>query len=355
MPPPHRPPPPPPPLSMPLPKRRRKQNIPDPPMREMRSRQTKSDAMQRGFGNPRGTSKSPHLLRQHAADNNVSKPVCAGDDDCKDFAGGMTDDVPMDDVVEAPTEDNNLSKPVCAGDDDCKDFTGGMTDDVPMDDGDLGYALEEGLTDDSGVNGDASSVGSSESGASSDDSSVEGGSLSVEIEELSTPAKTTDPPPSSSTSDSSYCIGGETINCQQFKTRKPQSFMLDLIVCVELSYFAHRHNVDGDGNCGYYSVMYALIRHFNRVCPEHPSLRGELSSVSFSKANWFRNIIHEYVSREFESLLDPSNPKFVDEFGERIMDFKIRKGLTEGHQRMTTHDGRSVSSFFLMLDNIFNK
>lgn len=52
----------------------------------------------------------------------------------------------------------------------------------------------------------------------------------------------------------------------------PDVYMLDLIVSIELSFFPHKHEVNGDGNCGYYSIMNILIRHFRAVSPDHPSL-----------------------------------------------------------------------------------
>ena len=140
----------------------------------------------------------------------------------------------------------------------------------------------------------------------------------------------------------------------QRPTRPPDLYVLNLTVAIELSYFAHRHDVTGDGNCGYYSIMNVLIRHFRRVCPNHTSLLDELSDVTYAKANWFRLMIWEYVYREFETLLDPSDPVFVDGDGVPMMDFRIAERLREGHQRKTTYDGKHVSSFFVMVDKIYN-
>ena len=54
--------------------------------------------------------------------------------------------------------------------------------------------------------------------------------------------------------------------------------------------------------------MNVPIRHLTRGFPEHPSLHDELSGVSFHKANWFPNILFEYIRQEYESFLNPSNP-----------------------------------------------
>lgn len=106
-------------------------------------------------------------------------------------------------------------------------------------------------------------------------------------------------PTNANQDDDSLFKMGDTIFRQ---ARPPDSYIFDLIVSIELSYFAVRSEVPGDGNCGYYSIMNVLIRHFRRVCPDHPCLKDELSGVSFAKATWFRQMIHEYVSREAESL-----------------------------------------------------
>ena len=65
-------------------------------------------------------------------------------------------------------------------------------------------------------------------------------------------------------------------------------------------------------------------------------------------------ILYEYVYCEYETLLVPSDPVFVDGDGVHMMDFRIARRLTDGHLRRTTHNGKLVSTFFWMFDKIYN-
>lgn len=67
----------------------------------------------------------------------------------------------------------------------------------------------------------------------------------------------------------------------------------------------------------------------------------------------FLNMIYKYVYREYETLLDPSDPVFVDGDGVPMMNFRIARGLTDGHLKRTTHDGKLVTTFFWMIDEKF--
>ena len=220
---------------------------------------------------------------------------------------------------------------------------GGLINGNQKDDAVLGEEVEFDVDVDIGANSDWDS----------DDMSVNSTSVaSVEhLKTVSTNAHTVPTNANPEDDDSGFEMG-DTI--MRVITRPPDAYLFDLIVSIELSYFAVRSDVPGDGNCGYYSIMNVLIRHFRRVCPDHPSLSDELSGVSFAKATWFRQMIHEYVSREAESLLDPTDPVFIDEYGKPLSDFKLSSRERDGAGRMTTHDGRTVPTFYYMLDKIYN-
>ena len=58
----------------------------------MRSRQTKADAIQRGLGNPRGTSKSPKYLRKLATDTTADDTDADVEWDARQLAADTTAD-----------------------------------------------------------------------------------------------------------------------------------------------------------------------------------------------------------------------------------------------------------------------
>ena len=187
----------------------------------------------------------------------------------------------------------------------------------------------------------------------SDDSSISDQSSQKSTDDIK-PEPTHPQPPTNSPAKSSQSSVEVTQTILAITNQPPESYVLHLIECISLSYFAVKHDVPGDGNCGYYAVMNVLIRHMTRMFPEHPSLHDELSGVSFHQATWFRNMLFEYVLQEYESFLDPSNPVFVDENGVALSDFRIRSRERDGLRRMITHDGRNVSSFFYSLDKVYN-
>ena len=103
--------------------------------------------------------------------------------------------------------------------------------------------------------------------------------------------------------------------------RLPNTYIMDLVIAVELEYFGTRHDVRGDGQCGYYSIMHSLILHFRRVSPNHPSLNDEFSEVSFRKATWFRYMLYEYINQHYDELVAEKSPIIVDQDGLQVTDW----------------------------------
>lgn len=363
-PPPSLPSPPPPPPPPPPNPRQRNPRLPDPPTRLTRSRTSKSDVLKRGFHNKRGcTSKSPRLKRLNPVASDDEDAVSADALSSHDSENGLSMNHPPDDTLMAADGcgktdimNNTTADPNCSGGNSQGD-EGKLAS--PMGDGDNsiklnddGSVAHDDIGKDFAILGDVAeyesfnldSIDIADEASQSDNSSVEGSVQCLNnVKANVSPSK-----------DSVASV--EMLQTMYRRpTRPPDLYVLNLIVAIELSYIAHRHEVTGDGNCGYYAIMNVLIRHFRRVCPDHPSLLHELSGVSFAKANWFRLMIYEYVYREFHTLLDPSDPIFVDGDGVRMSDFRIASRLTAGHQRRTTYDGKVVSSFFEKVDKIYNE
>ena len=352
-------PPPPEPPPPPNPRLKRNPRLPDPPTRLTRSRTSKSDVLKRGFHQKRGTSKSPHLKRVIPDASDDEDAVSPGPISSDDSENGLPMNHPPDDTLMAADGGGNVDIMINTTADPNCSVGNRQGDDgklgSPMGDGDNsidGSVACDGIGNDFAILGDVAeyesfnldSIDIADEASPSDNSSVDGSVQCLNNVKANVS-------PSKDSVDSLEML--QTV--YRRPTRPPDLYVMNLVVAIELSYIAHRHEVTGDGNCGYYAIMNVLIRHFRRVCPDHPSLLHELSGVSFAKANWFRLMIYEYVYRECNTLLDPSDSIFVDGDGVRMSDFRIASRLTAGHLRRTTYDGKVVSSFFEKVDKIYNE
>eukprot|EP00956_Cyclotella_meneghiniana_P039895 scaffold182215_cov50-Cyclotella_meneghiniana.AAC.1 len=129
------------------------------------------------------------------------------------------------------------------------------------------------------------------------------------------------------------------------------TYIYEPLEACELCDFARVKSTNGNGNCGVEAMIKGLRRSFSRQLRYDSNLQEELLDT-FRGHNYFRFQLRQYIEHNYIEFLTCSDPIFIDKYGQPDGIMKIKLDPKGNVSKTFIANGKACSNIDLIMDRI---